>query len=179
MLKIILTTLLTFIYSTSFSQSQRKISIYFETQYNYTVYDYTAGNNPWGIGLALQTYFNNKTKFKPNIELSGDLYLENDKVLRLNPDGSIPESGNDVRDMVNLLAGTSYNINKYIYVSFLAGPSFISGNTYFGIKPSFGFYFTKNQKWTGNVSYINIFNRTKNVKEDFGSISLAVGVKLF
>jgi hypothetical protein len=48
-----------------------------------------------------------------------------------------------------------------------------------GVKPSFGFYFSKNQRWTGKVSYINVFNRDKTTKEDFGSISLAIGLKLF
>lgn len=179
MQKIIITLLLPFIVATSFSQSQRKVSVYLETQYNYTLYDYTAGNNPWGIGPGLQTFFNNKTKFKPTIELTGDLYLESDKVLRLNPDGSMPESGSDIRSMINLFMGTSFHPNEYIYVSLLAGPSFIGEQTLFGIKTSVGFYFSKSQRWTGKVSYINIFNRTKIVKEDFGSVSLALGIKLF
>ncbi len=34
-----------------------------------------------------------------------------------------------------------------------------------GIKPSFGFYFSKNQKWTGKAAYINVFNRTKTTKD--------------
>ena len=66
-----------------------------------------------------------------------------------------------------------------IYLSVVAGPSFISGQTLLGIKPSFGFYFTKTQRWTGKVSYINVFNRTRIAKEDFGSLSLAIGLKLF
>ena len=179
MQKIFITILFTFVIATASSQSQRKVSVYLETQYNSTLYDYTANNNPWGIGLGLQAYFNNKTKFKPTIELTGDLYLEDDKVLRLNPDGSMPESGGDVRDMDNFFAGTSFHPNDHMYVSFVAGPSFIDGQTLFAIKPSFGFYFSKNQRWTGKVSYINVFNRTKIVREDFGSVSLAVGLKLF
>ena len=179
MQKIITSILFIFIMAKVFSQSQRKVSAYLETQYNYTLYDYTANNNPWGIGLGLQGYFNNKTKFKPTIELTGDLYLEDDKVLRLNPDGSIPESGSSIETMVNFFAGTSFHPNDHMYVSFVAGPSFIGEQTLLGIKPSFGFYFSKNQRWTGKVSYINIFKRAKIAQEDFGSVSLAVGFKLF
>lgn len=163
----------------SFGQTQRKVSAFLQTQYNSTLYDYTKGNNPWGIGLGLQAFLNNKTKFKPTIELTGDIYLEDDKVLRLNSDGSIPKNDNSVSGMVNLFAGSSFHPTQSVYLSFVAGPSFISGQTLLGIKPSVGFYFSKNHKWTGKVSYINIFNRTQATNEDFGSLSLAIGLRLF
>jgi hypothetical protein len=174
-----MTFLLCFLLTQTFGQTQRKVSTYLLTQYNNTIYDRTKGNNPWGIGLGLQSFFNNKTKFKPTIELTGDIYLEDDKVLRLNPDGSVPTNYNDVRGMINLFFGTSFNPTRNIYFSVIAGPSFISGHTMIGIKPSFGFYFSKSQRWTGKISYINIFNRDKTTKEDFGSLCLAVGLKLF
>ncbi len=177
--KVITTILLCFILTQSFGQTQRKVSTYLMTQYDNTLYDYTIGNNPWGIGLGLQTFLNNKTKFKPTIELTGDIYLEDDKVLRSNPDGSFSENGNDVRGMVNLFVGSSFHLTQRIYLSFVAGPSFISGQTLLGIKTSFGFYFSKTQKWTGKVSYINVFNRIPAAKEDFASLSLAIGLKLF
>jgi hypothetical protein len=179
MQKMITTFLLCFILIQTFGQTQRKVSAFLLTQYNQTIYDRTIGNNPWGVGFGLQTFFNNKTKFKPTIEFTGDIYLENDKVLRLNPDGTIPTNYNDVRGMVNLFAGTSFNPARNIYLSFVTGPSFISGQTMLGIKPSLGFYFSKSQKWTAKISYINIFNRGKTIKQDFGSFSLAIGLKLF
>ena len=177
--KVITTFLLCFILTQTFGQSQRKVSTYLLTQYNKTLYDRTSGNNPWGVGLGLQTFFNNKTKFKPTIDLTGDIYLEDNRVLRQNPDGTVPANYNDVRGMVNLFIGTSFNPTKNIYFSFVAGPSFINGQTMLGIKPSLGLYFSKSKKWTGKVSYINIFNRNKTTKEDFGSLSLAVGLQLF
>jgi hypothetical protein len=179
MKKIIATLLFFFILTLSFGQTQRKVTTYLLTQYNRTIYDRTSGNNPWGIGLGLQTFFNNKTKFKPAIELTGDIYLEDDKVLRLNPDGTMPTTSNDVRGMVNLFFGSSFYPARNIYLSLVAGPSFISGQTLLGIKSSFGFCFSKNQHWTGKISYINVFNRYMTTKEDFGSVSLAIGFKLF
>jgi hypothetical protein len=80
--------------------------------------------------------------------------------------------------MVNLFAGSSFHPSRTIYFSVLAGPSFISGQTFLGLKPSIGFYFSKKQRWTGKISYINVFNRTKITNQDFGSISVAIGVKL-
>ncbi len=179
MQKFVATFLFCFVLTQSFSQTQRKASTYLLMQYNKTLYDYTAGNNPWGIGLGIQTFFNKNTKFKPTVELTGDIYLEDDKVFRSNPDGTFPESGNEVGGMVNLFAGSSFHPNENIYLSLLAGPSFISGQTLLGIKPSVGFYFSKNQKWIGKLSYINVFNRVKIVNEDFGSLSLAIGLRLF
>jgi hypothetical protein len=176
MQKVFITFLLCFILTQSFGQIQRKVSTYLLTQFNKTIYDRTIGNNPWSVGLGIETYFNNKTKFKPTIELTGDIYLQDDKVFRANSDGTeIP----DVSGMVNLFVGTSFNPTQNIYLSVVGGPSFLSGLTLLGIKPSFGFYFSKSQKWTGKVSFINIFNRDKTTKEDFGSLSLSVGRRLF
>lgn len=175
MQKIITTFLFCFILTQSFAQTQRKVSVYLLAEYNKTIYDITIGNNPWGMGLGLQLFFNNRAKFKPAIDLTTDAYLEDDKVSRLTPDGKPID---DVRGMVNVFAGASYHPTQIFYISFVAGPSFISRETLVGVKPSFGFYFSRDQKWTGKISYINIINRNKSTREDFGSISLSIGVAL-
>lgn len=179
MRKISLIFLSCFILTQSFGQAPGNVSVYLLTQYNHTLYDYTLGNNPWGIGLGFQTFYNNQSKFKSTIELTADIFLEDDKVLRADPDGSFREHANDIGSMINLFAGSSFHPIQNMFVSFVAGPSFIGDQTLFGIKPSIGFYFSKTQRWTGKVSYINIFNRTKMTNEDFGSLSLAIGLKLF
>ena len=174
MQKIIATFLLCFIFVFAFAQSTKKISTYLLTQFNTTLYDVTKGNNPWGIGLGLQTFLNTNTKFLPTVELTGDIYVADDKIFRVAVVGT-----DDVSGMVNLLIGTSFNPTRNFYVSAVIGPSFISGQTLFAIKPSLGFYFSKSQRWTGKLSYINVFNRGNAIREDFGSLSLALGVKLF
>ena len=176
MQKVILAFFVSLILIQALGQTSKKLAIFLSTQYNKTISDRTLGNNPWGIGLGLQTFFNKKSKFKPMIDLTGDIYLENDKVLRQNADGS---PINDVRGMVNLFIGSSYHPIKSIYVSFVSGLSFINKQALIGIKPSLGFYFSKTHRWTYKVSYINIFNRDKPTKENFNSFSLAFGVKLF
>lgn len=176
MQKAITTFLLCFIFTNSFAQTGKKISTYLFTQFNTTLYDVTKGNNPWSIGLGLQTFLNNSSRFKPTIELTGDIYLYDDKVFRTD---SVGTPLNDVRGMVNFFIGTSFHPIKNIYLSVVGGPSFISGQTLLGIKPSLGFYFSKSQRWTGKISYINIFNRGNAIKKDFGSLSLAIGLKLF
>ncbi|MEO6328372.1 MAG: hypothetical protein ABIO55_05550 [Ginsengibacter sp.] len=176
MQKFITTFLLCSLLIQSFSQAQHKVSTYIQGQYNKTIYDRTIGNNPWGMGLGLQLFLNNNSKIKPTIDLTADAYLEDDKVFRTNYDGS---EIFDIGGMVNIFAGASFHPTKTIYLSLVSGPSIVSGHTLLGLKPSFGLYFSKNQKWTGKVSYINVFNRDKKTKEDFGSISLSLGLRLF
>jgi hypothetical protein len=176
MQKVITAFLLCFVLACSFGQKQKFIALYLMTQYNNTIYDITKGNNPWGIGLGGQAFLNNKTKFKPTIEITGDIYLVNDKVFRMNSSG---KELVDVRGMVNLFAGISFNPVNNFYLSLVGGPAFISSQTLLGIKPCVGFYFPKSKKWTGKVSYINIFDRDRETRQDFGSFNLAIGFKLF
>jgi hypothetical protein len=176
MQKVITTLLFCCVFTCSFGQKQKLVSTYLSTQYNTTLYDVAKANNPWAVGLGLQAFLNIIPKFKPSIELSGDLYLMDDKVYRTDAKGNKID---DLGGMVNLFAGASFNPTKHIYFSVVGGPSFIAGHTLLGIKPSVGFYFPRSQKWVAKISYINIFDRNKPTKEDFGSLSFAVGFKLF
>lgn len=172
MKKLFITFLLCFVLSQSFSQTQRKVSTYLLAQINSTQHDHTARNNPIGVGIGLQAFLNNKTKFKPTIEYTRDIYLSGSKVGYL--------YGEKVDKMVNLFAGSSFQLEESFYVSVVAGPSFINEQKLFGIKPSLGVHSLGKQRWTAKVSYINIFNRTEEVaKGDFGSLSVAIGLKLF
>lgn len=180
MLKLISTLLLCFFITQSFGQTERKVSIYFMTQYNKTLHDYTKGNNPWGIGVGIQAFLNGRSKLKPTVEVTSIIYLEDDKLLRYNPDGTFPKDGNDIGSMTNLFAGAAVQATKNLYLSFLGGPSFINNGTYLAIKPSMGFHFLQNQRMTAKLSYINVFNRRKGIDNgDFSTVSLAIGVKLY
>jgi hypothetical protein len=156
--------------------AQRKVSSYFSLQYNKTVSDITYGNNPSGIGLGLETFINTKSKFKPVADISVIVFLEDDKVQRLTGNGEPIE---DVSGMINVLAGTAFKPNQKIFISFVAGPSFINEATLLAIEPSIGLYFPKSQRWIFKMSYLNIFNRDKQTKKDFGSMGLAIAIKLF
>lgn len=179
MQKMILTILLSFILVQTIAQPKQKATTFLLGQVNLTTHDRTTGNNPWGAGLGIQTFFGSKTKFKAVVELTGDVYPANDKVLRLNTDGTSFTPVDDVPGMVNLFVGASYHPDQHIYLSLMTGPSFINGSMLLGVKPSVGFYFSKTQRCLGKLSYINIFNRDKTTKEDFGSLSLAIGIRLF
>jgi hypothetical protein len=140
------------------------------------MYDRTKGNNPWGMGTGTFVMLQSKTAFRCMGELTADYNFVDDKVLRLNSDGSETPG---VRGVVNLFAGISCHPSRSFYVSLAAGPSFISGSVRAGVKPSIGFYFSPKQKWTGRFSFCNIFNRDKASGEDFGVISFSIGTKIF
>jgi len=176
--KIILLSLFSLALSPAFSQVQRKVSLYLFSQYNKTLSDQTKGNNPWGFGLGLQATANTKTKLKPMLEVTGDWYQEDDKVLRLNPDGSFPVKDNTVNEMINVFAGATCSPIPEVYTMISAGPSFIGDKVLLGIKPTVGFYFSKSQRITAKLAYINIFNRDKLSGKDFGTLSFGVGIKL-
>ncbi len=159
-----------------YGQNNHKVHTYLSGQYNKTLQDITKGNNPWGLGLGVQCYFNPTQKWKPFIDVTADAYLENDKIYITNADGS---EIRDVRGMVNILGGVAYRPAKKIFGSLAAGPGFVSEKVLLGVKPSLGFFFSENQKWTGRISYIHLFNRDTRSKEDFGSISFSMGCRIF
>jgi hypothetical protein len=165
--------LLLFVFTATYGQRHR-ITSYFRLQYAQTLSDLTLGNNPWGIGLGLQAFYNNRSRFRPSLELTSDLYLEDDKVQRLSADGLPLQS---IPTVTNLFAGSAFRITQSFYLSFLMGPSFINGQTLLGIKPSVAFFLCRNQRWLADFSYIRIFNREE--KKDFVSISGSIGLRMF
>lgn len=160
----------------AFSQTTRQLSTYLELIHQMSIYDKTIGNNPWGIGPGLQMQFNTTGKFKPIVDISGFVYLQDDKVGRLDENENMLP---DVRSMVNIFAGVLYQPKKTMYVSLTTGPSFVSSQTLIGVKPAFGFYFNASQKWRGQIAFTNVFNRGETVKGDFGSVSFSIATRLF
>jgi hypothetical protein len=177
MKKIILAIGISIIMLPAAAQSKRKVSTWIELLYHHTIYDLTRANNPWGTGLGLQTFVNTSEKWKLMADLSAFIYLEDDKVMRLDEnDNEMP----DVRSMANLFAGISFHPSSACYLTLVGGPSFVGGQTLFGIKPGFGFYFSPKQRWKGQISFVNVFGRsTEFSKSSFGSASFSIGLRLF
>ena len=156
------------------AQGNKKTSNFVLLQYNHTIYDLTRPNNPWSLGAGLQTFL----KIKPvqlTAELTADVYLEDDKVLRTGFNGEPLE---DLGTMINLFFGASLSFNNF-HLAIAAGPSLINGNISLGLKPSAGILFSKNKNWLAKFSFINIFYRHPGFDQDFGSWSIGIGKKLF
>ncbi|RYE50248.1 MAG: hypothetical protein EOP48_20095 [Sphingobacteriales bacterium] len=180
-MKIIATILLTsLLYSYGQAQSNKKINGFLLAQYNRTVYDYNPEINSWGMGLTFSSQLNTNTRFKPVLEISGDIYLADDLTKQLifpPPFHDLLPPDSSIDFVVNIFGGSSYRISNKFYTTLLGGPSLIDGKIYLGVKPSVGFYFSKDQKFVGRLSFTNIFNRIHN--QDFGSIELSFGRRIF
>lgn len=133
MQKLLTTFLVCFILSNTFGQIKRKASLYLEGQYNQTISDVTKGNNLWGMGLGLQMFFRQKSMFRPTVGLSADAYHMDDKVYRMYLDGTPVGT---IGGIINVLAGASVHPIRKAYVSFIAGPGLVGGQTLLSLKPS-------------------------------------------
>jgi hypothetical protein len=174
--KTTITLLLSFVIANCFSQLHNKISSYLLAQYIHTTHDVTLGNNPWGAGLDAIILYKNKTKFLPVIDLGAGIFLEDDKVARLDTTSKMIES---IGFIGNAYIGVAIKPEKHVYVSFVAGPAFINGQALLGIKPSVGFYFSKKQRCTAAFSFATIYNRYKPASDDYKSVNIALGIRLF
>jgi len=170
----VLTILISFCAFYSTAQVQKKFLLYLFPQFTNTISDATLGNNPRAWGIGLDGIYNNKTMFKPMLELSYNFFFYDDDVLRYLPSGEILES---INGWTSLLAGLSVQPIREVFVSFLAGPSFINGVTLWEIKPAAGFCFPKNERWQARFSYNKVFKRENN--QDFTSWSISLGIRLF
>jgi len=155
--------------------AQKAFSLYLSPQYTHTISDITLGNNPWGMGIGLQAFLNNKSALNLALEITEDLYLEDDKVLRYSTSSGKPLESID--HVTNIFGGVSFRPIRQLSLSFNAGPSFVNGETLLGIKPSLNVYFPKNERWMARFSYIEIYNREEG--QNFTSYSLSLGIRIF
>jgi hypothetical protein len=78
-----------------------------------------------------------------------------------------------VSGMVNLFVGSFVKLSDNIFFSF------VGGQTLLGIKPSMIAYLGQGQKVMARAAYIHVFNRGNTIKEDFNSLSIGFGFKIF
>lgn len=159
------------------AHTQDKVSMNLLINHSRTTNDYYRVNNKWLIGAAARISYKNATKFSPLFELSGDRLIIGKDVMLRDPDPNI--GSNPIRYVVNAFGGIEYRPIDIIYLSFLAGPSYINERFLMGIKPTAGIYFSKRQRWNASFSYTTIFNRTKVVNQHFETINFALGLRLF
>lgn len=104
------------------AQTNNPISAYAGLHNTITFKDQTRGNNPWGTGAFAIAYWNTGLIFRPQIEVSGDWFLADDKVGRPTPfDGVYPR----MERIVNVMGGVEIQFNKLISAGLVIGPSYI------------------------------------------------------
>lgn len=149
---------------------------YVTVQYTKTINDLTKGNNPWGIGTGLQVFFNTSKLFRPLAEVTGDIYLEDDKTLLLGPNGeAIPA----ISTISKILLGPSLQLGNFTNVAVAAGASFTGMDIYLTLKPSLHIFLNNSQSVFFKIAYIHVYDRGNVIKQDFTSWSTGFGLKVF
>jgi hypothetical protein len=159
----------------SFSQKQRKISIYPDFHVNTTMYDRTRSSNSGGFGGGLQVFLTIKNKFRPSIEFNSDIF-GGTKIFYTTADGKPIWSKSSTG---NILIGSSYKITKQLYFNAAAGPSFYNSKTYITLKPTIGVYFPSSQLLVAKVSLTHVVQRDEISNQPFGVVNVGIGIKVF
>lgn len=165
----------TFIIATnSFSQQDKKVSVFLSFQVNTTLYDRTVSNNSGGLGFGLQTVLNTKTFVRPTIELNADVF-GGTKELYLTADGK-PIYGKSGTSSIHI--GAFIPLSNSVFAVATVGSHFYNHDLHFSARHSVGVYPTKSKRWTLRTSFTNVFQRDEISNESFGYLSFAIALKL-
>ena len=157
------------------AQKSQPVSLHIAARANFMAYDRLKYYIHAGAGAGLQLYYNSKRKVKPLFEINADLFSVN-KILLVFPDGSTTAPKNAV---VTALAGLAYKPVKNFETGIIAGPSFVEGRTYAGIKPFLGISLNRMQSIKATASLTHVFEHDHVSKRNSGFISLGIAAKLF
>lgn len=163
-----------FIATRSFSQVDRKVSVFLSFQVNKTLYDRTASNNSGGVGFGLQTVLNTNTYVRPTLEINGDIF-GGTKELYLTADDK-PIYGKS--GVLSVHGGPFIQLSDHFFISATVGSHFYNNDLHFSTRPSIGVSPTKGRKWTLKTSFTNVFQRDEISNESFGYLNFAIALKL-
>lgn len=163
-----------FIATHSFSQADRKVSIFLSFEANKTLYDRTASNNSGGVGFGLQSVLKTKTFVRPTLEINGDIY-GGTKELYITTDGK-PMYGKS--SVLSIHGGPFIQLTDQFFTAATIGSHFYNDDVHFSVRPSVGVYPTRGKNWTLKTSFTNVFQRDEISNENFGYLSFAIALKL-
>src|SRR5690606_22901894 len=130
--------------------------------------------------LNFQSFLNTNSKFKPTLDISADFYFINEvsEALLIPPplQDALPRDSS-IDYVIGVLAGYSYQFTDRFFATILGGMNLIDGKYYPGMKASIKYHFSTDQKFIVGVSFSNVFNRIN--KQDFGSVTLSLGRRIF
>lgn len=158
--------------STLAGQSIKVISVYLKTQINYRFYDPYGKGAGFGNGIEIEGNFH--SKFKPILGFNWDLYAEA-KVFKT-------ENGKPLYSKASVPAlffGGSFHPVNRLFFSFEAGPAFMNSRVYTVVKPGMGFYFDKDQRFRGSLTFTHIFKSYESVNDASGYLSLGFALRVF
>lgn len=155
------------------AQSPYRFSVFLAPGTSITKTDITKSDNPWAFDLTVKTYWNLPGRFKPSLSISGDLYLDSDKLGYLYPNNQeIPT----VSAASYILPGLAFQVYQSLYVEVSGGPAFINRQVYGTLEGGITLLFPQNQRWRFALSYVQVNQREG---QQFRSIKYTIGLRLF
>ena len=154
-------------------QSSRKVSLLVDFHSNHTLYDRIIKNANGG-GISLGMTINTNWRFKPLFELDYDFFLTTYVLVFENGKELVKKNR-----VPSFFIGSIYSIKDRFFIKGVVGPSIIKSDVYFSIKPSVGFIIDKKQRFSTQLSLVNVFERDAAGNEPFGYVNLAFIIRVF
>ena len=159
----------------SYGQTDHRYNAFLSLQANKTLSDRTITNNTGGAGLGFQASLNTKTWIRPYLEINRDFFAGT-KEQNLTPDNKLIYAkstiasvymGPQLEPVARLLIATTFGLNFY------------NGTTNFGIRPSIGFFLSKNKGSAAILSLTNVYQHDNISNESFRYVSFALSIRMW
>ena len=157
------------------AQKKQLFAGYISAGANIMAYDRFIKFTHSGAGAGLQLHYTINPKLKAQFDATASLFSIN-KILFVFENG---QTAGPKQFIFTTFAGLVYSPIKKIEAGISAGPSFVDGGVYAGIKPYISYYFGKKERVKAQASLTHIFEKNSISKKNSGFISFGFALKLF
>jgi len=141
---------------------------------NIMAYDRFIDFTKAGAGAGLQLGYTLHPKLKAQFDITGSMFSVN-KILFVFENG---QTAGPAQFVLTTMAGLVYKPFKSVETVLAAGPSFLGGGVYAGIKLYLGYYFGKNETVKAYASLTHVFEKNSISKKNMGFISFGLALKI-
>lgn len=159
----------------TYAQKKSTINTYLHGQAGFVPYGLFSGFTGGGFGGALQATCQLKSKLKPQLDVSANLFSIN-KILFVFENG---ETTGPKQSVITIFGGINYEPSKKFELALSAGPAFDDDGTDFGIKPYVAYYLGRKKIVKVHSSLTHLFSPNQYSKKNSGVFNAGLAVKLF
>jgi hypothetical protein len=157
------------------AQHKSAINTYLHGQAGFVPYGLFSSFTGGSFGGALQATYQLKSKLKPQLDISANLFSIN-KILFVFENG---ETTGPKQSIITVFGGFNYEPLKHFELAFSAGPAFDDDGTDFGIKPYVAYYLGRKKIVKIHTSLTHLFSPSQYSKKNSGVFNAGFAIKLF
>lgn len=157
------------------AQNKSTINTYLHGQAGFVPYGLFSGFTGGGFGVALQATYQLKSKLKPQVDVSANLFSIN-KILFVFENG---ETTGPKQSVITIFGGVNYEPLKHFELAFSAGPAFDDDSIDLGIKPYVAYYLGRKKIVKVHTSLTHLFSPNQYSKQNSGVFNAGLAIKLF